>query len=84
MARGWASKDSDDPKDLQDERKRLAQQAPKTPAQLEQQRELEDLHLQRTRVLHDLQVACNPRYRAMLEESLRFLEDKITNRKPSD
>ena len=47
------------------------------PEDLDQQRELEDLNLQRTRVLHDLQVACNPRYRAMLEESLRFLEDKI-------
>lgn len=77
MARGWASKDSDDPQDLQDERRRLAQQTLKTTQEVERQSEIEDLHLQRTRVLHDLQVACNPRYRAMLEESLRFLEDKI-------
>ena len=77
MARGWASKDSDDPQDLQDERKRLAQQTLKTTEEVARQSEIEDLHLQHTRVLHDLQVACNPRYRAMLEESLRFLEDKI-------
>jgi hypothetical protein len=73
MARGWASKDADDPQDLRDERKAEAARLEKSA--LEQK--LEDLNLQRTRVLHDLQAACNPRYRAMVEESLRFLEDQI-------
>ena len=73
MARGWASKDADDPQDLRDERK--AEAARKEKSALEQK--LEDLNLQSTRVLHDLQTACNPRYRAMVEESLRFLEDQI-------
>jgi hypothetical protein len=73
MARGWASKDADDPQDLRDERKAEAARLEKSV--LEQR--LEDLNLQRTRVLHDLQAACNPRYRAMVEESLRFLEDQI-------
>lgn len=75
MARGWASKDSDDPQDLRDQRKADASRVEKT----EIEQKLEDLHLQRTRVLHDLQSACNPRYRAIIEESLRFLEDQIRN-----
>ncbi|MBM3762908.1 MAG: hypothetical protein FJW36_21995 [Acidobacteria bacterium] len=71
MARGWESKDVESQQDERAERN--TPQAVKTD--LEQQ--LEDLNLQRTRVLHDLQAACNPRYRAMLEESLRFLENRI-------
>ena len=72
MARGWESKDVENQQDARDER----QQVHREKSPLEQQ--LEDLHLQRTRVLHDLQAACNPRYRAMVEESLRFLEAKIS------
>jgi hypothetical protein len=72
MARGWESKDVENQQDLREERESTRRE--KTP--LEQQ--LEDLHLQRTRVMHDLQAACNPRYRAMLEESLRFLEARIS------
>jgi len=71
MARGWESKDIENQQDAREERDSVRRE--KTA--IEQQ--LEDLHLQRTRVLHDLQAACNPRYRAMVEESLRFLEAKI-------
>jgi hypothetical protein len=73
MARGWESKDIENQQDLRDERRAAAK--PQEKSEIEQK--LEDLHLQRTRVLHDLQAACNPRYRAMVEESLRFLEDQI-------
>jgi hypothetical protein len=40
-------------------------------------RERERLELSRTRVLHDLDTATNPRYRAMLEASLQFLDQKL-------
>ncbi len=73
MARGWESKDVENQQDLRAERQ--AGQREKTS----RDQQIEDLQLQRTRVLSDLQAACNPRYRAMLEESLRFLEAKISD-----
>ncbi len=81
MARGWESKDVENQQDLRAERKAAAS-AREQKTDLEQK--LEDLNLQRTRVLHDLQAACNPRYRAMVEESLRFLEAQITQISQSD
>jgi hypothetical protein len=48
-----------------------------TPEQVKRRSELEELQLQRTRVLHDLSTATNPRYRESLEAGLRFLEEKI-------
>jgi hypothetical protein len=73
MARGWESKDVENQQDLLDERKAQREK----PEKSVNDQLLEDLHLQRTRVLGDLQTACNPRYRSILEESLRFLEQKI-------
>lgn len=75
MARGWASKDADDPQDLRDQRRVEAARQEKSALQ----QKLDDLHLQRIRVLHDLQTACNPRYRAIVEESLRFLDRQIAD-----
>jgi len=71
MARGWESKDIENQQDLRDEARQPHRE--KSPREVQ----LEDLNLQRTRVLADLQAACNPRYRAQLEASLRFLEDRI-------
>lgn len=73
MARGWESKDVENQQDDRDHRP--SEQREKSA----RDQQLEDLNLQRTRVLQDLQTACNPRYRAILEESLRFLEQKITS-----
>jgi len=73
MARGWESKDVENQQDLREDRKAEASRQEKSD--LDQK--LEDLNLQRIRVLHNLQTACNPRYRAIVEESLRFLEDQI-------
>lgn len=77
MARGWESKDVENQQDAREERNAVVKE------KTDQEQQLEDLHLQRTRVLHDLQAACNPRYRAMIEESLRFLEGKISDLKGS-
>lgn len=71
MARGWESKDVENQQDLR------AEQGQSSRLKTDVEQQLEDLNLQRTRVLADLQAACNPRYRAMLEESLRFLEGRI-------
>jgi hypothetical protein len=73
MARGWESKDVENQQDLLEQRKAQREKPEKSASE----QLLEDLHLQRTRVLSDLQTACNPRYRSILEESLRFLEQKI-------
>lgn len=77
MARGFESKDVESQQLEREAAKELRMKTPKTPEQLERERRLEDLQLSRTRVMQDLQMACNPRYRSMLEESLRFLEGEI-------
>jgi hypothetical protein len=41
------------------------------------ERERESIELSRTRVLQDLASARNPRYRDLLERSLRYLDDKL-------
>jgi hypothetical protein len=71
MARGWESKDVENQQESRAERNA----GERLKSDIDQQ--IEDLCLQRTRVLRDLQQACNPRYRAMLEQSWRFLEDRI-------
>ena len=45
--------------------------------QVRLERERESLELSRTRVLQDLAAAKNPKYRELLERSLRFLDEKI-------
>lgn len=71
MARGWESKDVENQQESRAERNA----GERLKSDIDQQ--IEDLCLQRTRVLRDLQQACNPRYRAMLEQSWRYLEDRI-------
>lgn len=46
------------------------------------QQERESIELSRTRVLQDLAAAQNPKYREMLERSLRFLDEKIAGLNP--
>lgn len=49
-----------------------------TPAEAERIRQRESLLLSRTRVVHDLERAQNPRYRATLEAALKHLDEKLT------
>ncbi len=72
MARGWESKDVENQKEER-ERAGSAPRAMKSDLQAR----LESLHLQRSRVLRDLAVAANPRYRTLLEDTLRFLDGEI-------
>jgi hypothetical protein len=72
MARGWESKDIESQKEER-ERERAAGKGVKAEAEGRR----EGLAMQRSRVLRDLAVAANPRYRALLEETLRFLDGEI-------
>jgi len=48
-----------------------------TPAEIERNRQRESLLLSRTRILHDLESAHNPRYRETLLAGLKHLDDKL-------
>ncbi len=77
MARGWESKDVESQQELKAEERKLRAKGEKSPEEIMRERRLEDLRLNRTRVLRDLSMAANPRYRRILEESYRFLEAEI-------
>ena len=76
MARGWESKSVESQQESLDLEGNGDRSNP-SPEWQEQQRKLENLQLSRTRVLHDLQTACNPRYRLQLEAALAFLDAEI-------
>jgi hypothetical protein len=76
MARGWESKSVEAQIEAAESR-RPGRAGRQTTEELERLRQRESLELSRTRVLHDLAAATNPRYRAMLEAALAHLEIKI-------
>jgi hypothetical protein len=78
MARGWESKSVED----QIEAAQLRGNSTfteLTPEQAARLREVESLRLSRTRVLHDLEAAGNPRYRTMLMAALAHLDGKLAD-----
>lgn len=77
MARGWESKEIEGQMEAAEARLREAQRPKLAPAEVQRQGELESLQLSRTRVVHDMEAAHNPKYRAMLQKSLDFLDQKI-------
>jgi hypothetical protein len=77
MARGWESKAIEDQQDAA-ERARAVQQAPAlTPEAQARAQQRETLRLSRASTLATLQTACNPRHRAMLEETLAHLDAQL-------
>ena len=76
MARGWESK-------AVEEQQQAAQTAASAsagkvdPADAARRAERATLQLARTRALADLQHACAPAHRAMLEAAIRDLDEKI-------
>ena len=77
MARGWESKSIEEQQEAAAQQ-RLADAAPDVPvAEAERRRTLESLHLARARVLADLQRACRPAHRGMLEAALSDVEARI-------
>ena len=76
MARGWESKAVED----QQREAQTTGTAPKgavDPAEPARRAERATLQLARTRALADLQHACAPAHRAMLEAAIRDLDAKI-------
>jgi hypothetical protein len=77
MARGWESKSVESQIEAAEKRRPTVPEVRLTPEQQQIVRDREMLLMTRVRVLHDLEQAQNPRYRSILEASLRHLDDKI-------
>lgn len=77
MARGWESKSVELQQDEAGASGKRDKPTEKNAVEIALERKRSGLMLDRTRVLHDLQTACNPRYRAMLELSLAELDRQI-------
>jgi len=74
MARGWESKAVEA---QQDDAQRRTQGAAISPAETAQSTERATLSLARTQALADLQLACAPAYRAMLQQAIAELDRRI-------
>ncbi len=82
MARGWESKAVESQIEAAEARAERSRVNEIQAADLSRRRERESLELSRTRVLQDLEKATNPRYQDMLNQSLRFLDEKIAALEP--
>ncbi len=76
MARGWESKSVESQMDSATAAK-TARTDQRTVEQIEKDAQRNSIMLTRTRVLHDLQTACNTRYRQQLEQALAHLDHQI-------
>jgi hypothetical protein len=79
MARGWESKSVESQIDSAAAVKMVRIGDRKTPEQIEKESRRNSILLSRTRVLHDLQTACNARYRQQLEQALAHLDKQIAD-----
>jgi hypothetical protein len=75
VARGWESKSVEQQQDEAAEKKEHGELL--TPEQISDKQRRQGLELSRQRMLQQLQVACNPRHRQMLEAALKELDDKL-------
>jgi signal recognition particle GTPase len=77
MARGWESKAVEQQQNEADQGVSPVKLS-KTDAEVATEQMRQGLELSRQRVLQQLQSACNPNHRNMLETALRELEDRIS------
>lgn len=77
MARGWESKDVESQREDREAARERAAIVQDALDRIALERERESIELSRTRVLHDLEHATHPRYRASIEEALHFLDAKL-------
>ena len=75
MARGWESKAVEAQQDAAAERRSTA--PPVSEAEARRRGERASLMLARTRALSDLQQACAPAHRAMLEQAIADLDRRL-------
>ena len=77
MARGWESKSVESQQAEAETRRDASNARPLTDAERDREAKRLKLGLSRARVLHDLQIACHPNHRAMLEQSLTFIDAEL-------
>ena len=81
MARGWESKSVEQQQDEAASKKE--RQELLTPEQIADRQRRQGLELSRQRILQQLQVACNPRHRQMLQRALAELEERLRGSRPT-
>ena len=77
MARGWESKSVEEQQEAAAQRRAAEAVPPVAPADAERRQQLDSLRLARARVLADLQRACRPAHRGMLEQALADVDARI-------
>ena len=77
MARGWESKSVEDQIEAAESRRAAHLGKQLSAVEDARTREREQLQLSRTRVLHDIEHANNPRYQDILRGALKHLDDKL-------
>jgi hypothetical protein len=77
MARGWESKSVESQIEAREARRPASRRQPVSATDTERIKQRESLQMSRTRVLHDLEAANNPRYKIILEAALKHLDDKL-------
>ena len=80
MARGWESKAVEDQIQAAQSRPQ-SRTAQLTAEETSRLRERESLLLHRTRVLHDIAAARNPRYQEVLKAALAHLDERLEQAK---
>jgi len=78
MARGWESKSIELQQAEMLERRRPAN-APVSPDEQQRNRKRDGLLLSRQHLTQQLQSACNPRHRQMLEQSIAELDKQLSS-----
>ena len=78
MARGWESKSVESQIELAESRRPATRGAPLSALEVERTKKRDSLLLSRTRVVHDLENAHNPRYREILLAALKHLDGKLS------
>ncbi len=78
MAKGWESKSVQAQIDVAEKHSRADLKNIPDPARVELLRQKENILLSRTRVVHQLNTAQNPRYRAMLHKALADLDAQLS------
>ncbi|BCS33952.1 hypothetical protein TBR22_A31800 [Luteitalea sp. TBR-22] len=77
MARGWESKSVEDQQDAAAARRATAEKPSLSDDEAARRQRLDALRLSRARVLADLQRACRPEHRGMLEQALADIDARI-------
>jgi hypothetical protein len=78
MARGWESKSVESQIESAQSRRPASRGAALSAMDAERIRKRESLLMSRTRVVHDIDAAHNPRYREILLAALKHLDQKLS------